>query len=113
MARCMRETVATRIDFLYQLSMNASNGRSAKGAPVAPKAPTDQPVNQRPPTPMERWYLECLQILAKHYRRPPTLQEIAHYCNRTHSPVWLAMRSLVAKGYVRQIPKSKRYEAIP
>lgn len=63
-------------------------------------------------TPTEAWYLTCLRMWTDHYGRPPTIVELAGYCDRSHTPVWLAMRSLVAKGHVMQNADEK-YVAVP
>lgn len=76
--------------------------------------PPDAPIvtNRRALTPTEEWYRDCLRIWSDHHGRAPTIIELASYVDRSHTPVWQAMRALVAKGYVRQNGE-RRYEVIP
>lgn len=67
-----------------------------------PRTPGTPAPLQRPPTAIELWYLDCLRILTKHYKRPPSLPELATYCKRSTWPTYAAMISLEAKGVVRR-----------
>ncbi len=64
-----------------------------RAVPKAPEARTAA-------TQTELWYLECFRILAKHYKRSPSIHELAHYCQRSHTPVGAALQSLWRKGHL-------------
>jgi hypothetical protein len=65
----------------------------------------------RPPTAIELWYLECLRVLTRHLRRPPSIVEFATYCKRAVFPAYSALCSLEAKGVVRR-NKDRRFEEV-
>lgn len=54
-------------------------------------------------TPTEAWYLDNLATWIAHYKRLPTIVELADYCNRTITPVWLALVSLEKKGHTERV----------
>lgn len=86
----------------------SSKPRSRKPPPALP-SPPPRPV--RPATATELWYLECLKILTKFLGTVPSVSELARYCGRSDTPVWIAMRSLENKGHVRK-SDDRGYEVI-
>lgn len=85
-----------------------SNGAPKKSRPgPAPKPPAPR---NRPITPMEAWYLQCLELLAAYLKRPPSITELANYCDRSITPCYTALVSLQTKGYVIK-NRDKRFES--
>lgn len=75
------------------------NPRSQR-VPKLPKPPG--PKSTRPPTPTELWYLGAYKILAAHYKRIPSISEIATYTKRSTFPVYDALLSLERKGRLKR-----------
>lgn len=49
-------------------------------------------------TATDLWFLECFTRLAAHYKRPPSLTELAAYCNRSASTTSVVLHRLVMAG---------------
>lgn len=71
----------------------------------APRPPGPIGTNDKPITPIEQWYLDCFRILAKHYKRSPSVPELAKYCKRGRFPTWEALCRLEAKGRLARGPR--------
>jgi len=83
-----------------------------RAAPRRPAEPTRALIAL---TATDRWYLDCFVILANHLKRPPTLVELSNYVDRTITPTYIALKKLVAKGYLRQVGATRharRFEVI-
>ena len=89
-----------------------TTGKRQRAAPRRPAEPTRALIAL---TATDRWYLDCFVILAKYLQRPPTLVELAGYVGRSVTPTYMALKKLVAKGYLRQVGATRharRFEVI-
>lgn len=78
-----------------------------------PRAPRPPRSSSRPPTAIELWYLQCLRLLAAHLGRPPSIAELAKYCERAVTPTYKALRSLEAKRVLKQNDELRFVEVKP
>ena len=63
-------------------------------------------------TKVDHWYGECLAILTRHLRRPPSVREMAIYTSRDVSTVFRALSRLVAAGLLAKDPKSRKFKPV-
>ena len=93
--------LTARVRTYYKGSMTSNARTKRSRAPAAPAAPI-RSERRAALTPIEAWYLHCRALLAAHLRYAPSIPEIATYCGRTTTPVYLALLRCEAKGHLKR-----------